>query len=291
MTYIAHLITLTCIHAMLAVSLDLLVGLAGLLSLAHAAFFGVGAYSTALMTKAGFSPFLAMLVGMLIAALGSSLAAFPATRIRGIYLLIITVAVQIVFTVVLLNLSDLTGGPGGIPNIPPLTLFGYEFRGVAFLTLIACVSLLITFWAYRLSRSQFGMLLQAMRDDEVGCLMLGKNVNLAKIGAFALSGATAALAGSLYAHYTSYVDPRSFDILVSISILVMVMLGGAGTIVGPVLGALFVTLLPEILRFIPAPPGTAGAARQLTYGLMLILIVFFKPQGLLGKTVRTSHAG
>ena len=206
-----------------------------------------------------------MLVGMLIAALGSSLAAFPATRIRGIYLLIITIAVQIVFTVVLLNLSDLTGGPGGIPNIPPLTLFGFEFRGIAFLALVASVCLLITFLAYRLSRSAFGMLLQAMRDDEVGCLMLGKNVNLAKIGVFALSGAIAALAGSLYAHYTSYVDPRGFDILVSISILVMVMLGGAGTIMGPVLGAFFVTLLPEILRLfrlLPEPPAQPGSSHM-----------------------------
>jgi branched-chain amino acid transport system permease protein len=290
MTYLAHLLTLTCIHAMLAVSLDLLVGLAGLLSLAHAAFFGVGAYSSALLTKAGYSPLLAIGIGMLLAAVGSSLVAIPATRIRGIFLLIITIAVQIVFTVVLLNMSDLTGGPGGIANIPPLKLFGVDIRGANFLALVSILALLVTFLAYRLSRSAFGMLLQAVRDDEVGCLMIGKNVTLAKVSVFALSGTIAALAGSLYAHYASYVDPRGFDILVSISILVMVMLGGAGTILGPVLGAFIVTLLPEILRFIPAPPGTAGAARQLTYGLLLILIVFLRPQGLLGRHVRNPHA-
>jgi branched-chain amino acid transport system permease protein len=275
---------------MLAVSLDLLVGLAGLLSLSHAAFFGIGAYSTAIMTKGGFSPFTAILVAMLVAAITSSLIALPATRIRGIYLLIITIAVQIVFTVVLTNLSDFTGGPGGIANIPPLRFLTHDIRGGVFLGVVAFVSLVVILLAHRLARSAFGMLLQAIRDDEVGCLMLGKNVNLAKISVFAFSGSIAAIAGCLYAHYTSYVDPRGFDIFVSISVLVMVMLGGAGTIFGPVFGAFIVTLLPEVLRFIPSPPGTAGAARQLTYGLLLILIVFFRPQGLLGRQIRNSHA-
>ena len=290
MNYVIHLLTLTGIHALLAVSLDLLVGLAGLLSLAHAAFFGIGAYSTAILTRSGFSPFFAMIVGLSLAAILSSLIALPATRIRGIYLLIITIAVQIVFTVILLNLSDLTGGPGGIANVPPLKIWSYDIRGVAFLGVVAAATLIVVLWARRLARSAFGMLLQAIRDDEVGCSMLGKNVNLAKIGVFALSGSIAALAGSLYAHYTSYVDPRGFDILVSISVLVMVMLGGAGTIYGPLFGAFIVTLLPELLRFVPSPPGTAGAARQLTYGLLLILIIFFRPQGLLGKSIRGSHA-
>jgi branched-chain amino acid transport system permease protein len=155
---------------------------------------------------------------------------------------------------------------------------------------MAICSTLVLLFSYRLGRSPFGHLLQAIRDDETGCAILGKNVSLAKISAFALSGALAAIAGSFYAHYTSYVDPRGFDILVSISVLLMVMLGGAGTIFGPAIGAFIVTIIPELLRFIPAPLGAAGASRQLSYGLLLILIIFFRPQGLLGRGVPNNHA-
>lgn len=290
MNYLAHLLTVTCIYGLLAVSLDLLVGFTGLLSLAHALFFGIGAYASAILTPAGVPSFVAILIGATVAAIASSLIALPSIRIRGIYLLIVTIAVQAVFTVVLLNLSDLTGGPAGIPNIPPISVFGYPLRGFHFLAFVAIISVAVFVFVLRLSRSPFGILLQAIRDDEIGCLMLGKDVNWAKICVFAFSGAVAALAGSLYAHYTSYVDPRGFDIIVSISILLMVMLGGAGTIYGPALGALIVTLLPELLRFVPGPAGTAGAMRQLIYGLLLVVLVFFRPQGLLGKRNRSSHA-
>jgi branched-chain amino acid transport system permease protein len=290
MNYLLHLLTLSFINLILAISLDLLVGFAGLLSLAHAAFFGIGAYSTALLVRHGFDAISAMMIGALVAALASSFIALPSIRVRGIYLLIITVAVQSVFTVVLLNLSGLTGGPAGIPNIPPLTLFGQPLRGLPLTGFIGTCSLLLFFFLRRLGHSPFGHLLQAIRDDETACATLGKNVGLAKISAFALAGALAAIAGSLYAHYTSYVDPRGFDILVSISILVMVMLGGAGTIYGPAIGAFIVTLLPEALRFVPSPPGSAGASRQLCYGLLLILIIFLRPQGLFGKGVRNNHA-
>jgi branched-chain amino acid transport system permease protein len=286
MSYATHLLIITSIYAVLAISLDLVVGLAGLLSLAHAAFFGIGAYSTALLTRAGLSPAFALVIGVVVSAVASSLVALPSTRIRGIYLLIVTIAVQAVFTVVLLNLSDLTGGPGGVGNVPPIKLYGRALSPPEFLVLAAGAAAVALALGLAISRSGFGILLQAVRDDEIGALALGKNVNWAKIRVFALSGAMAAVAGSLYAHYASYVDPRGFDILVSISVLLMVMLGGAGTIYGPVFGALVVTLLPELLRFIPAPAGSAGAARQLTYGILLIAIVFLRPQGLFGSKAR-----
>jgi branched-chain amino acid transport system permease protein len=291
MTYLVHLLTIANIYVLLAVSLDLLVGLTGLMSLAHAVFFGIGAYATAIMTRYGFPPLGAIAVGFVLAAIASVVIALPSIRIRGIYLLIVTIAVQTVFTVSFLNLSDLTGGPGGIANIVPLSIFGFSLRGVGFLLAATFVSLAVTLICWRLSRSPFGRLLQAVRDDETGCLMLGKNVSWAKISVFALSGGIAAIAGSLYAHYTSYVDPRGFDIVVSISVLLMVMLGGSGTIYGPVLGAVILTFLPEMLRFMPAPPGAAGASRQIIYGLLLIALVFFRPQGLLGREARHSHAG
>jgi branched-chain amino acid transport system permease protein len=290
MTYLAHLLTIANIYVLLAVSLDLLVGLTGLMSLAHAVFFGIGAYATAIMTRHGLPPLGAMVTGFVLAAISSVVIALPSIRIRGIYLLIVTIAVQTVFTVSLLNLSDLTGGPGGIANIGPLSFLGFPLRGGSFLLAATFASVAVTWICWQLSRSPFGRLLQAVRDDETGCLMLGKNVSWAKISVFAFAGGIAAIAGSLYAHYTSYVDPRGFDIVVSISVLLMVMLGGSGTIYGPVLGAVILTFLPELLRFMPVPPGAAGASRQIIYGVLLVALVFFRPQGLLGREARHSHA-
>jgi branched-chain amino acid transport system permease protein len=291
MTYLVHLLTIANIYVLLAVSLDMLVGLTGLMSLAHAVFFGIGAYSTAILTRHGFAPLGALAVGIMLAALASVVIALPSLRVRGIYLLIVTIAVQTVFTVALLNLSDLTGGPGGLANIVPLSILGVPLRGTGFLVVATVAAMAISWTCWRLSLSPFGRLLQAVRDDETGCLMLGKNVGWAKISVFAFSGGIAAIAGSLYAHYTSYVDPRGFDIVVSISILLMVMLGGSGTVYGPAAGAVILTLLPEFLRFVPAPPGAAGASRQIIYGVLLVSLVFFRPQGLLGRKMRQSHAG
>jgi branched-chain amino acid transport system permease protein len=287
MAYLTHLLIIFDVFVLLAVSLDLVVGFTGLMSLAHAVFYGIGGYATALAAaRIGALP--AALAGATVAAVVSAFITLPAIWVRGIYLLIITIAVQVVFTVMLLNWTDLTGGTAGIPRIPPLSLAGHAVRGaelLAVLTMLAAVCVLIL---ARLVRSPFGRLLQAVRDDETGCLVLGKNVALAKISIFAFSSAIAALAGSAYAHYTSYVDPRSFDINVSMLILLMVMLGGAGTLFGPILGALVLTLLPEALKFLPLPPGAAAPMRQLAYGLMLVLVIFLRPQGLLGK--RLGHA-
>jgi len=280
MSYVIHILTTINLFVLLAISLDLLVGYAGLMSLAHAAFFGLGAYSTALLTKMGWSALVAQGAGMLLAACLSSLIALPSMRIKGIYLLIITMSVQVGFTVTAQNWIGLTGGEAGVSSISPYSLFGYEFRGVPFLLLCILFTLLWFVVCRRLVLSPFGRLLVALRDDETGCTALGKNVGAAKIAVFAFSASIAAFAGSLFAHYTGYVDPSSFDMHVSILILLMVMVGGAGTLLGPVLGALILSLLPEIFKFVPLAPGVAAASRQLLYGLMLILIVYFRPQGL-----------
>jgi branched-chain amino acid transport system permease protein len=291
MDYILHIITTAGIFAILALSLDLIVGVAGMMSLASAAFFGVGAYSTALLMQHGIAPIFCQLIGMGIAALLSLAIAVPAIRIRGIYLLIISIAVQVVFTVVLQNWTDFTGGDAGIAGIAPYSIFGYALRGWEFTLFVCVISALCLLLVARLVASPFGRVLQALRDDEIGASSLGKDVATAKLSAYALSSAIAAFAGSLYAHYTAYVDPLSFDIGVSIIALLMVMLGGAGTLVGPMLGAVVLTLLPEALKFLPLPPGSAAPARQFAYGALLVLVVFFRPQGLLGRkhASRRSH--
>jgi branched-chain amino acid transport system permease protein len=289
MSYLIHLGTTVNLFILLALSLDLLVGYAGLLSLAHAAFFGIGAYASAILTKQGWPLLAAQGAGVALAAIISALIAVPSFRVRGIYLLIVTIAVQVLFTVVTQNWTSLTGGDAGIAGIPAYSLFGSALRGFTFLLFCTACTVAVFFLCRRLVRSPFGLLLRAVRDDEIACAALGKNVAAAKIGVFAFSGAIAAFAGSLYAHYVSYVDPRSFDIGVSILVLLMVMAGGAGTLIGPLLGAVLLTLMPEALKFLPLPPGAAAASRQLLYGLMLILVVYFRPQGLFAPA-RLAHA-
>jgi len=283
MNYAIHILITVNIFVLLALALDLLVGYAGLMSLAHGAFFGIGAYSTALLTKAGWPALAAQSAGMLLAALLSGLIAIPSMRVRGIYLLIITIAVQIMFSVAAQNWIGLTGGDAGLANIPPYSIFGYALRGVYFLVVCTACSVFWFLLCRRLTTSPFGRLLRALRDDEVGCAALGKNVVAAKMAVFAFSAALAAFSGSLFAHYTAYVDPRSFEIGVSILVLLMVMLGGAGTLTGPILGAIVLSVLPEAFKFLPLPPGAAAASRQLLFGLMLVLVVYFRPQGLIGR--------
>jgi branched-chain amino acid transport system permease protein len=291
MAYVVHLLITVNLFVLLALSLDLLVGYAGLLSLAHAAFFGIGAYSSAILTKLGVPLLAAQACGVAAAAILSAVIAVPSFRVKGIHLLIVTIAVQVLFTVVAQNWTSLTGGDAGIANIPAYSLAGYPLRGVPFLIFCTACTAIAFLLCRALVRSPFGRLLRALRDDETGCLALGKNVAAAKISVFAFSGALAAFAGTLYAHYISYVDPRSFDISVSILVLLMVMAGGAGTLIGPLVGAVLLALLPEALKFVPLPPGVAAAMRQLLYGVLLIAVVYFRPQGLLGgASTRQAHA-
>lgn len=286
MDYVLHLITMAALFGILALSLDILVGLVGLMSLASAVFFGIGAYSTGLLMQQGYSPLMAQLVGMLIAAFASMVIAFPAIRIKGIYFVIVTIAVQMVFTVLLQNWQGVTGGDAGIPGIKPYALFGYEFNRAEFAVLTVSLAILILIFLKRLVATPFGQLLLATRDDELGAASLGKNVARAKLTAVALSSAIAAGAGSFFAHYSAYIDPLSFDIGVSIFALLIVMFGGAGTLIGPLVAAVILCYLPELLKFLPLSPTTAAPARQLVYSLLLVLVVYFRPQGLFGSSHR-----
>jgi len=269
------------IFAIVALSLNVLTGAAGIVSLATGAFFGLGAYTTAILCKAGAPSLVAQLTGVAIAAVLSAVIALPALRVRGVFLLLVTIAVQIIFTVVAQSWISVTGGDAGISRIPPYSPFGVPLRGVSFL--LVCVVMVIAMYIFCrfLMSSPFGAVLRGLRDDETGCAALGKHVGAAKVTAFAVSGGGAAFAGSLYAHYTAFVDPFSFDLSVSILMFLIVVLGGAGTANGPLLGVLILTLLPEVFKFLPLPPGVAAAVRQLLYGVLLVAVMYFRPQGIL----------
>lgn len=285
MLYALHLCTTMSIFAIVALSLNVVSGAAGMVSLATGAFFGLGAYTTAILCKAGTPSLVAQLAGVIAAAILSAVIALPAFRVRGVFLLLITIAVQIIFTVVAQSWIAVTGGDAGISRIPAYAPFGTDLRGVDLLIACLAIAAVVYVVCRRLIHSPFGAVLRALRDDETGTIALGKNVVAAKVAAFAFSGALAALGGSLYAHYTSFVDPTSFDLGVSILIFLMVVLGGAGTPNGPLVGVLVLSLLPEAFKFLPLPPGMAAVIRQILYGALLVLVMYFRPQGILGTSL------
>ena len=285
MEYALHILVFVGIYIILAASLDLLAGHTGLLSIAHAAFYGLGAYTSALLTVKTGAPFLVgVLGGMFVAGLLSLLVSLPSLRLVDDYFVIATFAFQVILFSVFNNWNELTGGPTGIPGIPQPAIFGLAITSHGgFLIVVGLCAAVACGVVWRLSSGPFGRVLHAVREDEVFAKSLGKNTVLVKIVAFAVSSALAALAGSLYAHYISYIDPTSFTVMESILVISMVIIGGAGSLSGPFIGAFVLVMLPEMLRFVGLPSSVAANLRQIIYGGLLVAMMLVRPQGLAGK--------
>lgn len=285
MEYIFHIIIMIVIYMVLAISLDLLAGHTGLLSITQAGFYGVGAYTSALLVvhlKAPF--FLSVLAGMAIAALVSLIVSLPSLRLHDDYFVIATFGFQMIIFSVFNNWMAVTRGPLGIPGIPQPSIFGWTINSkFGFLLLAACFAAFAYFIVDRITSSPFGRVLHAIREDEVFAQSLGKNTLRFKVVAFAVSAALAASAGSLYAHYITFIDPTSFTVMESILVISMVIIGGAGSRWGPLVGAVVLVTLPEILRFVGLPNAVAANLRQIIYGLLLVLMMLLRPRGLVGK--------
>lgn len=285
MDYALHILVIACIYAILAVSLDLLMGQAGLMSVAHGIFYGLGAYTSALLATQAGAPFLiGVICGMVVGVAGSLLVSIPSLRLRGEYFVMATFAFQMVLLNVVGNWIGLTRGPLGIPGIPRPSILGWRVRSEAGYAVLAvgftCLAYLIV---ARLSTGPFGRVLRAIREDEVFAESLGKNVFGFKVTVFAVSAALAASAGSLYAHYVTYIDPTSFTVLESLLVIAMVILGGAGSLWGPAIGAAVLVALPEALRFLGLPGAVAAQLRQVSYGALLVVMLLMRPQGLVGR--------
>lgn len=284
MEYFLHILILIGIYTILAVSLDLLAGHAGLLSIAHAAFYGLGAYTSALLAVHTGAPFLVgIFVGMAVATLVSLVVSLPSLRLHDDYFVIATFGFQMILFSVFNNWMDVTRGPLGIPGIPQPSIFGWTLQSHSGFVVLA--ALLATF-AYvvvgRISTSPFGRVLRAIRENEVFAQALGKNTLRFKVTAFAVSAALAASAGSLYAHYITYIDPTSFTVMESILVISMVIIGGAGSPWGPLIGAVVLVTLPEALRFVGLPSSVAANLRQIFYGTLLVVMMMVRPRGLVG---------
>ena len=285
MEYALQILVLVLIYAILALSLDLVVGHTGILTVCHAAFFGIGAYCEALMTLHLSTPFI-LNIGLAMTAAGvvACAVAVPSFRLRGESFIIATFAFQIVFVAVLNNWPSLTGGPAGLSSIPSPTLFGYHISSQAGLTVLAFLGLSGAIWVYlRIARSPFGRVLRCLREDETLAHSMGKSVMRTKVTIFAVSGAVAGAGGALFSHYLTFIDPNSFSLMESVFLLSIVIIGGAGTLRGPVIGTVTLIIVPELLRFIGLPSSLAANIRQIIYGGLLVAFMMWRPRGLLGK--------
>jgi len=285
MNYVLHILVMMSIYFVLALSLNMVVGFTGLMSLAHAAFYGIGAYvSTLSLLKLGVGFFPAMLLGVVAAVIFSFTISIPSLRLRGDYFVLASMGLQIIAFAILYNWTGVTRGPYGITGIPRPVVFGFQLTTIAqFLVLSAVIAGLCVWLLYLIGNSPFGRTLKAIREDEMAAAALGKDIPRFKITAFAISAGFAAVAGALYAGYMRYIDPTSFVLMESVFILSIIVIGGTGNIIGPVIGTVLMILLPEFLRFVKMPDAVAANMRQVIYGLLIILIMRFRPQGIRGE--------
>ncbi|MCR4320970.1 MAG: branched-chain amino acid ABC transporter permease [Candidatus Brocadiaceae bacterium] len=285
MNYILHLLIYLDIYIIITLSLNLLIGYSGLFQLAHAAYYGIGAYTTALlMVRHGWGFIPAVISSIFITGCLSFLVSVPAWRFRKDYFVILSLAVQVTIYSLLYNWIDLTNGPFGITGIPRPSILGYKINTLfKMFSLSTVLTLACGIVVFILLRSPWGRVLNAMRDDELAARGIGKNTRLFKIQVFFISCAMVAIAGSLYATYVSYIDPTSFTLDESILMISMIIVGGTGNFRGPIVGALTLIAIPEILRFLYIPDVIAANIRLLIYGLLIITMVHLRPQGLAGK--------
>lgn len=288
MELVLHISVMVCIYVILATSFNLLIGFAGLFAFGHAVFYALGAYATALTAIHFHLPFpIPLIISVVITGLVGLAVALPSMRVSGIYLVITTLALQVITIDVLINWTSLTGGPTGISNVPPINLFGATLSGAqAFLPLAIVTALICFLIARHIGTSPFGRALRAMRENESAAASVGKNILYMKVSIFGISAALASVAGSLFAYYLSYVGADSFQVSETVLILSMVVVGGTGNLLGSVLGAAILVLLPDLLAFVDLPSGVAGQLRLLIYGCMLVLFLVFRPEGLLREPRR-----
>jgi branched-chain amino acid transport system permease protein len=281
--FVFHTLVTIAIYAVLASSFDLVIGYSGQFSVAHAAFYGIGAYATAVLALDAHIPILvAALMAALVAAAFGWAVAIIAIRIGGIYLVVASLAFQMVVIATFHNVSSL-GGALGIGHISHPGIFGHYITSTReYAVIYIAVAILVALFVWWLARSPFGRALQTIRENTVAAMALGKNPTYLKSWAFAIAGGIAGLAGAMYATYVTYISAESFSNDVNILIFAMVIVGGVGTVVGPVLGAVILVALPAALTFLPISPQTLGPAEQLIYGVLLVVVVAFRPEGLIG---------
>ncbi len=252
-------------------------------NLGYAAFYGIGAYTSALLAKAGLPWILAMLAGVLLAGLVAFLIGIPTLRLVGDYLAVVTMGLGEIARAVFKNWIAVTRGPMGLPGLPHASQLGFQFNTAPrFLVLgVVCLALAYLF-TQRLLHSPFGRVLKGIREDEAAVQALGKNAYRFKMWAFVIGSAQAGVAGSLFAHYVNFIDPGSFVMWLTFFILLIIVLGGLGNNLGAIVMTVAFVGLREGLRFVQLPVWlNAAALQQLVFGVVLIIATIFVPRGLI----------
>jgi branched-chain amino acid transport system permease protein len=275
-SYFDQIAITTMIFVILSASLNLITGSAGLLSLGHAAFFGVGAYTAALLsTRFGWPFWLTLPAAGAMAALVGAVVAVPTMRLTSIYFAVATLGIGEMIYVTMLNWVSLTRGPMGVRSIPGITLLGVE--GMVFSMVVTAAVMLAALWVvHRLMYSYYGNSLRALREDDACADAMGIDVGRLKLQSFGVACCLAGVAGALFAHTTGFISPESFRFGESILVLSMVVVGGLGSLYGSVIGAVILTVLPELLRDL-------GSWRMITVGGVLFFSILFLPRGLVGE--------
>jgi branched-chain amino acid transport system permease protein len=277
-------LTLIGLYTMLTVGLSLVMGYAGQVSLGHATFYGLGAYATALLSgTAGLPPWLSLIAATALTALIGFLLGVPIFRLRGHYLAMATLGLNVIFILILKNEAAITGGPSGFTNIPPLSLGGLAFDSdVKMYYLVWAGALGILWLSLNIVRSRVGRALRAIHASEIAAQTLGVDANTFKLRVFALAAGYAGLAGGLYAQAVHFISPSSFDVLFSIELVTMAAVGGLASIWGSIFGAATVVFLGQFIRdrLGELLGGAAGEAEIIIFGLLLMVIMVFLPEGL-----------
>lgn len=275
--YIINVAVIAGIFVVLSLSLNLITGNMGIVSLGHAAFFGIGAYTSAILSsRYGLSFIVTFIAATLLAGIFGLVLGGPTLRLTGRYLSIVTLAFCEIIRIIQINWISLTGGPLGITNIKSPKLFGFEFdEPVKQYYLILIICLFSIYIITGIINSKHGRAITAIKNDELAASSMGIVVYRYKLLVFVISSAIAGLAGAFYAHYIGFIDPNSFSFNQSIQILSMTIMGGLGNIYGSILGAIGLTIIPEILR-------PLLNLREVIYGALIVVMVLVQPKGILG---------
>jgi len=275
MNYYLTILIYIGINSILALSLNIIVGYAGQISLGHAAFYGIGAYSSALIaTKLGVSFWVSLPLAIIITAVVGAILGLPSLRVSEDFLAITTIGINFVVQAVF-KYVKFFGGALGVSGIPFPSIGGHRFSLAAFALMTAIFTVISAVVAHLINTSWIGLGLKAVREDELAASSSGVNVYKFKVLAFVLGSALAGLAGSLYAHFMMFITADDFGFPLSIAILSMIVIGGIGTVRGAFLGALLLTIMPELFR-------PLSDYRMLVYAILLILFMRFLPEGLIG---------
>lgn len=293
---ILHLLVIACIYAILSISLNLMTGSTGLFNLGLAAFYGIGAYTSALLAKAGVPFWLCILGSVIFTGFVGFLIGIPTLRLVGDYLAVVTMGLGEIARAVFKNWVGLTGGYMGLRNIPKASFLSFEAQTRLSYLIFAAAALLVTFIAMEsLLHSPFGRVLRAVREDEMAAQAIGKDTFRFKMWSMVIGSGIAGLAGAIFAHYINVISPADFVMWLTFFILLIIMLGGLGNYLGGIVATFIFVLVREGLRFVGLPPSISAPLQQLIFGLLLIFATIYLPKGIIPERTQivkeeTGHA-